>query len=73
MAALGAVTAAQVRDAFAAMLDAGATIAVAGKLRRGLDERVRELAAPILRAGAVSAPRRAAVGRRRFFARPPRR
>jgi predicted Zn-dependent peptidase len=48
MAALAQVSAHQVRDAFAAMLGSGATIAVAGKLRRGLDERVRELAEPIL-------------------------
>jgi predicted Zn-dependent peptidase len=74
MAALGAVTAAQVRDAFAAMQAAGATIAVAGKLKRGLDEHLRELAAPILQAApAGPAPRRAAAGRRRFFARPARR
>jgi predicted Zn-dependent peptidase len=51
MAALAQVSAHQVRDAFATMLSAGATIAVAGKLRRGLDERVRELARPILPAG----------------------
>ena len=48
MAALADVTAAQVRDAFATMLRSGAAIAVAGKLRRGPDDRVRTLAAPIL-------------------------
>jgi predicted Zn-dependent peptidase len=52
MAALAEVTAAQVREAFATMLRSGATIAVTGKLRRGLDERVRELAGPILQARA---------------------
>jgi predicted Zn-dependent peptidase len=48
MAALAEVTAAQVRDCFATMLGAGASIAVAGKLRRGPDDRVRTLAAPLL-------------------------
>ncbi len=70
MAALGAVSAAEVRDAFGAMLDAGATIAVAGKLKRGLDERVRELAGPILKPATAAPPKRAAAGRRRFFAHP---
>ena len=51
MAALADVTATQVRDSFATMLGAGAAIAVAGKLRRGPDDRVRTLAAPILQAG----------------------
>ena len=50
MAALADVTATQVRDSFATMLGAGAAIAVAGKLRRGPDDRVRTLAAPILQA-----------------------
>ena len=49
MAALADVSAAQVRDCFASMLGAGAAIAVAGKLRRGPDDRVRTLAAPILK------------------------
>ncbi len=48
MTALADVTAAQVRDAFATMLRSGAAIAVAGKLRRGPDDNVRTLAAPIL-------------------------
>jgi predicted Zn-dependent peptidase len=48
LAALADVSAAQLRDAFAAMLQGGAAIAVAGKLQRGRDERVRALAAPIL-------------------------
>lgn len=39
---LQAVDAAQVRDAFAAALGAGASVAMAGKLGRGTDERVRE-------------------------------
>jgi predicted Zn-dependent peptidase len=50
MAALADVSATQVRDCFASMLGAGAAIAVAGKLRRGPDDRVRTLAAPILKA-----------------------
>jgi predicted Zn-dependent peptidase len=50
LAALTDVTAAQVRDAFAAMLQGGASIAVAGKLRRGADAALRERAAPLLRA-----------------------
>jgi predicted Zn-dependent peptidase len=50
MAELAHVSAAQVRDCFAEMLNAGAAIAVAGKLRRGPDDRVRTLAAPILQA-----------------------
>ena len=49
MAALAEVSAAQVRDTFAAMLRAGAAIAVAGKLRRSPDDRVRTLAAPLLK------------------------
>ena len=49
MAALADVSATQVRDTFAAMLDAGAAIAVAGKLRRGPDDRVRTLVAPLLK------------------------
>jgi predicted Zn-dependent peptidase len=49
--ALQDVGAEQVRDGFAAMLRAGAAIAVAGKLRRGPDDRVRTMAAPILKAG----------------------
>jgi predicted Zn-dependent peptidase len=49
--AVQAVTAQQVRQVFAEMLAAGASIAVAGKLRKGLDERVRELAGPLLRSG----------------------
>jgi predicted Zn-dependent peptidase len=49
MAELADVSAAQVRDTFAEMLNAGAAIAVAGKLRRGPDDRVRTLAAPILK------------------------
>jgi predicted Zn-dependent peptidase len=50
MAELADVSTAQVRDCFAEMLNAGAAIAVAGKLRRGPDDRVRTLAAPLLRA-----------------------
>jgi len=50
MAALADVTADQVRDTFVQMLHAGAAIAVAGKLRRGPDDRVRTLAAPLLQA-----------------------
>ena len=49
MAELADVSAAQVRDCFAEMLTAGAAIAVAGKLRRGPDDRVRTLAGPILK------------------------
>ena len=49
MAELADVSAAQVRDCFAEMLNAGAAIAVAGKLRRGPDDRVRTLVAPILK------------------------
>ncbi len=48
MAALAEVTATQVRDCFATMLGAGASIAVTGKLRRSPDDRVRTLAAPLL-------------------------
>jgi predicted Zn-dependent peptidase len=50
LAALAEVTAAQVRDAFAAMLQGGAAIAVAGKLRRGAERALHERAAPLLRA-----------------------
>jgi predicted Zn-dependent peptidase len=50
MAALGDVSAAQVRDCFATMLGAGASIAVAGKLRRSPEDRVRTLTAPLLQA-----------------------
>ena len=52
-AGVQAVTAQQVRDAFAGMLAAGASIAVAGKLRSGLNDSVRELAGPLLRAAAT--------------------
>ena len=48
IAELADVSAAQVRDCFAEMLTAGAAIAVAGKLRRGPDDRVRMLVGPIL-------------------------
>jgi predicted Zn-dependent peptidase len=65
LAALQAVGAAQVRDSFAQMLDAGASVAVAGKLPRGADERLRTLARPIL--CDAPAPSRAPAGRRRFF------
>lgn len=41
--ALQAVRSAQVRDAFARMLEARASVALAGKLRSGLNERVQEL------------------------------
>jgi predicted Zn-dependent peptidase len=57
MAALADVTAAQVRDAFTTMLHSGATIAVAGKLRRGIDEQLHELARPILQARCGTARR----------------
>jgi len=50
LAALAEVTAAQVRDAFATMLQGGAAIAVAGKLRRGAELGLRARAAPLLRA-----------------------
>ncbi len=50
LAALADVTAAQVRDTFAAMLQGGASIAVAGKLRRGAELALRARAAPLLRA-----------------------
>ena len=53
--ALQQVSSAQVRDGFAAMLQAGASVAVAGKLGRGLEPRLREWAAPLLR-GAMPAP-----------------
>ena len=49
MATLAEVSATQVRDCFATMLDAGASVAVTGKLRRSPDDRVRSLAAPILK------------------------
>ena len=49
LGALQAVNATQVRDAFAAMLNAGAAIAVAGKVGRGADARLRELAQPLLK------------------------
>ena len=65
LAALQAVSAAQVRDCFAAMIAAGAAVAVAGKLPRGTDEQLRRLAAPLLHA---RPPGRAPAGRRRFFA-----
>lgn len=64
LAALQAVSAAQVRDGFAAMIAAGAAVAVAGKLPRGSDEQLRRLAAPLLHA---AAPARLPAGRRRFF------
>ena len=48
--ALQDVSAEQVRDCFAAMLRAGAAMAVAGKLRRGADALLREWAAPLLQA-----------------------
>jgi predicted Zn-dependent peptidase len=57
-AALQAVTAQQVRDAFAAMLASGASIAIAGKIRKGLNDSVRERAGPLLRAGPPDPPRR---------------
>lgn len=60
LAALQAVSAAQVRDTFAAMLEAGASVAVAGKLPPGAGERLRRLAAPLLQAGAAQP----AAGRR---------
>ncbi len=63
LAALQAVSAPQVREAFADMLHAGGSVAVAGRLPRGADERLRTLALPILRA----APARPPAGRRRFF------
>lgn len=64
LAALQAVSAAQVRDGFAAMIGAGAAVAVAGKLPRGSDEQLRRLAAPLLHA---APPARLPAGRRRFF------
>lgn len=64
LAALQAVSAAQVRDGFAAMIAAGAAVAVAGKLPRGSDEQLRRLAAPLLHA---APPARLPAGRRRFF------
>jgi predicted Zn-dependent peptidase len=50
LASLTDVGAAQVRDAFAAMLQGGAAVAVAGKLRRGAELGLRARAAPLLRA-----------------------
>ncbi len=50
-AAVQAVTARQVRAAFAGMLACGASIAIAGKVRGGLKDSVREWAEPLLRAG----------------------
>jgi len=47
--ALQDVGADQVRECFAAMLRAGAAVAVAGKLRRGADALLRAWAAPLLR------------------------
>ena len=47
--ALQDVSADQVREAFAAMLQGGAAIAVAGKLPRGHDALLRQWAAPLLR------------------------
>jgi predicted Zn-dependent peptidase len=58
MAALADVSAAQVRDAFAGMLDAGAAIAVTGKLPRGTDGNLRRWTAPLQ---GHSRPRRAAL------------
>ena len=49
MAALAEVSATQVRDAFATMLQGGASVAVAGKLRRGAEAELRRWAAPLLR------------------------
>ena len=40
LARIAAVTPAQVRDAFARMLDTGAAVALAGKIARGVEERV---------------------------------
>ena len=57
-AAMQAVTAQQVREAFAAMLASGASIAIAGKVRKGLNDSVRERAGPLLRAGPPDPPRR---------------
>jgi predicted Zn-dependent peptidase len=57
-AALQAVTAQQVREAFAEMLASGASIAIAGKVRNGLSDRVRELTGPLLRAAPADLPRR---------------
>ena len=54
-AVLQAVTARHVRQAFAGMLDAGASIAITGKVRNGLKDQVRELAAPLLRTGSGAA------------------
>ena len=71
LAALQAVDADQVRGAFADMLQAGASVAVAGKLPRAAGERLRSLAGPILRTDAA-AIRPAPVRRRHFGARSPR-
>lgn len=65
LAALQEVSADQVREAFARMIEAGAAIAVAGKLPRGAAERLRGLAQPILRGN--TAPARPPPGRRRHF------
>ena len=68
LAELQAVGVDEVRGAFAGMLRAGASVAVAGKLARGAAERLRALAHPILRADGVPArPARPAPGRRRHF------
>jgi predicted Zn-dependent peptidase len=45
MAGVAAVTPAQVREAFAQMLGAGAAVALAGKIPKGAEERVARLAA----------------------------
>jgi predicted Zn-dependent peptidase len=51
--ALQDVAAAQVREHFAAMLSEGASVAVAGKLRRSPEAALREWTAPLLRRGIV--------------------
>ncbi|HOM15372.1 MAG TPA: pitrilysin family protein [Rubrivivax sp.] len=63
--ALQSASADAVREAFARMLEAGAAIAVAGKLPRGAGERLRKLARPLLRAPGT--PERPPPGRRRHF------
>jgi len=45
MAGVAAVTPVQVREAFARMLDAGAAVALAGKITKGAEERVARLVA----------------------------
>ena len=45
MAGIAAVTPVQVREAFARMLDAGAAVALAGKIAKGVEERVARLVA----------------------------